>query len=86
MNFLSRNLLVRRGSGRGRGSLHIPKFFLDSEKYVSLMGFCKIDSDLIKLNIFRKNLYFMIRPPKNGPLEYRSRRKIDLKLLSEVNI
>ena len=37
MNFLSRNLLVRRGSGRGRGSFYIPKMFLDSAKYVSLV-------------------------------------------------
>ena len=36
MNFLSRNLLVRRGSGRERGSLHFPKIIFDSAKYVSL--------------------------------------------------
>ena len=41
---------------------------------------------LIKLNIDRKNLYSMISSAKNFPLKYRSRLKIDLKLLSEVNI
>ena len=60
MNFLSRNLLVRRGSGRGRDSLYIPKFFLDSAKYVSPMIinscvviFCIFDASFLSLKIGR---------------------------------